>query len=444
MEYYKKLYFVKRKHFNVVSGVRIHNDSSDTNLLEYDNIPNVGFKVVSTGLIDPVSGFIFRPENYWLFKEAAIARNFIVNGVCVEPLIFEYLKKGAFNVHFYNDVVNDVDDVTVTDGTKISLNETRYGTILRGINDENYYIYFGSVAQYYVAYNEKDSVKKKHLLLKLESYDEKTGLCSRHFVYRNFTSNNDKIYLKIKDIPLNDLRVKRYIFDSNTINFGEYIKNGVFDVRKFYKYHSSFFTTNTIRTIFSEKEILSKNRVRLDYEFVGNSLLRWETSLEYDSFDANAQTFAGFKMFSNILNDDNTMDFKKYNYAIKYNDVFYLMTVRRLDELHCYSPHFRKHLSDSTMNAQLLFYKMNSKTVTGSYEYFFNTNSKPKPVFEIEFDKPFEIYRVSYILNENQKFNIFENHSELYPMTRSNELLVSDTEIFEAYKNKKTIVRVIE
>ena len=98
------------------------------NTVKYDNIPTKGIKLFSSSFLDPKTGYLFQPTNGWQFKEMIIRRNLVVNGVCIEPVIFEYTKDEFYNIHLYNDVKHELQEIKVKEA--ISLSETKPGTLI--------------------------------------------------------------------------------------------------------------------------------------------------------------------------------------------------------------------------------------------------------------------------------------------------------------------------
>ena len=169
MEYYKELFFAKKKHSYVLSSINFYAES-ESDIVKYNNVPAKGFKLAGGGLLDPTTGYIFYPDNITSFKEMLSNTNSLRNGVCVQPLVFEYIKDGSFRVHLFYDVEDELTAVSVHD--KVSLSESKPGTILRSIEDESYYLYMGMVGQFYVSENGNGTVKKKHLVLKTDYFNE--------------------------------------------------------------------------------------------------------------------------------------------------------------------------------------------------------------------------------------------------------------------------------
>ena len=127
MEYYKELYFTKIKHSYSLNYINFR-ESAMENTVKYDNIPTKGIKLFSSSFLDPKTGYLFQPTNGWQFKEMIIRRNLVVNGVCIEPVIFEYTKDEFYNIHLYNDVKHELQEIKVKEA--ISLSETKPGTLI--------------------------------------------------------------------------------------------------------------------------------------------------------------------------------------------------------------------------------------------------------------------------------------------------------------------------
>ncbi len=340
MEYYRELFFTKKKHSYDLHSINFYAED-ENDIVKYNNTPSIGFKFLdeSGSMLDPVSGYLFHPSNANEFKDALVLKNILKNGVCLEPIIFEYVKDGTFCAHLYSDVVDELVEVKVHD--KISLSESSPGTILRSIEDESYYLYMGLVGQFYVNENGDGCVKKKHLVLKTDCFadDDDTVLIGRHFTFVDFNKDKTKDYFKIKDIPANKLRVKYYSSGNDIIHLGKYIRNDVFDVYDFQRDHPSFVLSSTVRFLFSKDDIsMTRNVVKLDYEYIGETNLTVKYDVKYTSFDSKTKTFYNALVVPTLIGDAGLdIDITKHNYVVEIGNEKYLISHRRLVEIDSYN-----------------------------------------------------------------------------------------------------------
>ena len=436
MEYYKELFFAKKKHSYDLHNINFYAENED-DIIKYNNVPAKGFKLVNGSLLDPVTGYIFHPENAYNFKDLLIARNIWRNGVCVKPIIFEYIKDGSFRAHLYEDVKDDLMEVSVHD--KVSLSESKPGTILRSIEDESYYLYMGMVGQLYVNENGKGSVKKKHLVLKTDFFNESdtsdTELIIRHFNYVDFTKDKVKSYLKIKDISPDNLKIKYYSYGSDVIQLGEYITNDKFDVYDFQRDYPSLLLSSTVRLLFTRDDIsMTRNHVKLNYEYIGEIGLKVVYNVEYSSFDSKTKTFYNVVVKPEIKSTQfPNIDFFKHNYAIEYNSEKMLVAPRRLKEIVGFNSTFKKDLSvfsRYTYPTEFYMYKLDSVSVISNRKFYTVVKQNKATPQTLNWFAPIKFYQVEYVLNEQYSFNLFntpfEKTDEIY-----DELVVNDSDAFD-------------
>lgn len=444
MEYYKELFFTKKKHSYDLHNINFHIENEE-DVVKYNNYPSKGFKLVQGNLLDPVTGYIFHPENSWYFKDLMIRRNVLNNGVCVEPIIFEYIKDGTFNAHLYNDVKDDLVEVSVED--KISLSESKSGTLLRSINDESYYIYMGMVGQYYVSENGKGNVKKKHLVLKTDFFkenddDDDTVLNVHHFSYIDFTKDKEKKYFKVKDISPENLKIKYYSYTTDVIPVGDYIADNVFDVYGFQHDYPSLLLSSTVRILFSKEDIsMTRNKVKLEYDYIGEMEMDLNFHIDYSSFDNQKRMLYGVNVVPEIKSTTHySVDFSKHNYVVELDDEFYLVAPRRLVEFDCVDSYFKTDINlfrGYTFSTEILLYKMGMNSIISvprSFYRYYNNNNDNK---SFDWSKSVKLYRVEYVLNDTHRFNIFSR--SFNRITNASELNVIDPDVFEIIKENKGI-----
>ena len=440
MEYYKELFFAKKKHSYELNSINFYAENEE-DIVKYNNIPAKGFKLVNGSLLDPVTGYLFHPDNAYSFKDLLITRNIWRNGVCVEPIIFEYVKDGSFRAHLYADVENELVEVSVHD--KVSLSESKPGTILRSIEDESYYLYMGMVGQLYVNESGKGSVKKKHLVLKTDFFNEgdesNTELIIRHFNYVDFTKDKIKSYFKIKDISPDKLKIKYYSYGSDIIKLGEYINNDKFDVYDFQRDYPSLLLTSTVRLLFTKDDIsMTRNHVKLQYEFLGEMGLQVIYNLTYSSFDSKTKTFYNVEIKPEIRSKAYPqLDFNKHNYAIEYNNEKMLITPRRLVEIVGYNSSSKKDLSlfsRYSYPTEFYLYKLDSVSVISNRKFYMAAKQSTSKTPPFNWFSPVKIYQVEYLLNEQYSFNLFNT-----PFDKCGEifdaLVVNDSDAFDQIKN---------
>lgn len=439
LEYYKELFFTKIKHSYDLHHINFHAETQD-DIIKYDNKPSVGFKLVNNKFLDPKSGYIFHPSNSWAFKEKLITQNLLINGVCIKPIIFEYVKDGSFNIHLYEDVKDELMNVSVDD--TVSLSESKPGTILRNLDDESYYIYMGMVGQYYVTENGKGSVKKKHLVLKTDYFNEKeddTILIVSHFSYVDYTKDKEKNYFKVKDIQPENLKIKYYSYGQGIIPVGDYIENEKFQVYSFQKDYPSLMLSGTIRKVFDKDDIqMTRNNVKLVYEYLGTTGLDFVCHLKYASFDSKTKTFYNAELRTEIVSTKGiVLDFEKHNYVVEIDDSKYLIYPRRLEEINNYNPHLKADINlfqGYKYSTDVLFYKMNdASTAVNSVFYYPYSNVKNQ---EINWSQNVKIYMVEYSLNNTYRFNLFNN---AFNPLNDETLMVHDRNIFNFLKDNSGV-----
>jgi hypothetical protein len=441
MEYYKELFFTKRKHSYDLYEINFHADQVE-NIIRYNNTPSKGFKLVGKDLLDPVTGYIFHPENSYSFKDKMIRDNVLINGVCTKPIIFEYVKDGTFIAHLYEDVQDELIEVSVQD--KVSLSESKPGTILRNIEDESYYIYMGMVGQFYVTERGKGSVKKKHLVLKTDYVDQKdddTILIVYHLSYIDYKKDKDKSYFQVNDISPEKLKVKYYSYGHEIIPIGDYIKDDKFQVYDFQREYPSLLLSGTVRIIFAKDDIsMTRNKVNLDYEYLGETGLDLICQLKYGSFDMKAKTFFNIDIDMNIESTDGLLlDFYKYNYAVEIDGEKYLVSPRRLLEINTYTSDVRANINlfqGFRFNTDVEFYRMSDISIVNHKSY--HTHKRMiKNHSMVDWSKKVKIYKVEYVLNDKYRYNIFEK--PFTALKNSDSISVLDKDIFDFLKNNNGV-----
>lgn len=441
MEYYKKLFFIKRKHRYDLNEINFHIENND-NAVEYDNIPSKGFKLIMDGFLDPVTGYVFHPANAVYFKEMLIKRNYLLNGVCIKPIIFEYLTNGYFNAHIYDDVKDDLEEVSVSN--KISLSESTPGSILRNINDESYYIYLGMVGQFYVSRSGKMSLKKKHLVLKTTYFkdtESDTVFNIQHFSYVSFTKDKEKKYIVVRNTDVENLKIQCYYFGREVIPLGSYIKNNAFQVYEFQHDYPSLLLSKTVKKLFSKDDIsLTRNKVELNYEYIGESSLELVYTLDYQGSDPNSNSFFNTTLKTRIDSTDKNVhvDFEKYNYAAEIDGTMFLLSPRPLYEIDCYSSFYDNgiNLFEKDFNTYLNFYKIDSlfgDQPLNDTRYFRFRRNRPS----LSLDRDVKLYKIEYILNKKKKYNLFDKSFERY--NNVEKLVVSNNDIFAHLKTNKEL-----
>jgi len=440
MEYYKELFFVKKKHSYDLHKINFHIETQES-VVQYNNVPSKGFKLVGCNLLDPMTGYIFHSQNATQFKEQLISQNLLINGVCIKPIIFEYIKDGSFNAHIYDDVKNVLSVVMVCD--KISLSESKIGDILRNIEDESYYIYLGLVGQYYVTTKGKSSVKKKHLVLKTDNIngvDDTTILTVHQFNYVPYTKHTEKKYVLIKSVNPTNLKIKCYMYHTNVISIGDYVNNDVFDIKSFQKKFPTLVLSNTVRTLFSSKEIsMGTNKVVLTYDYIGETSISLKYDVKFVGSNSNFNIFYDVELKSDIIADDvnDLVDFENNNYAIELDGDKYLMTTKMLYEVGCYNPYFIKGNYFKNLNhSYLILLKLNTCSVMNNKQFYHNHND----IHNINWDKKVKIYKVCYLLNKHHSYNLF-NHNTDYE--KLNTLNVIDDVVFDIIDKQHSVTKTV-
>ncbi len=431
MEYYKELYFNKTKHSYALNYINFR-ESAMENTVKYDNIPTKGIKLFSSSFLDPKTGYLFQPTNGWQFKEMIIRRNLLVNGVCIEPVIFEYTKDELYNIHLYNDVKHELQEIKVKEA--ISLSETKPGTLIRNMSNESYYIYMGLVGQYYVSTTGEGVIKKKHLVLKtdyINQNESNTLLRASHFTYLDYKKDTEKNYFKILDIAPENMKISYYSYRHNVISLGDYIENEKFKVYDFQRDYPSLMLSKTIRKVISSDDLsLKKNIMRLEYEYLGTSGLELVSNLTFTKCDDVHKILYDLEIKRSIRSTTNIdLDFEKNNYAIEYNGKKYLIYPRILPEIGNYQPNFQNPVDvlDGTGYVETIaFYKLHN---AGTEINTFYNGYKA-----LVCNEDVKIFKVSYNLNNTVKFNLFENPFK--HMTISS-LKVTSVDKFETYKTDK-------
>jgi len=441
MEYYKELFFKKKKHSYNLREINFHIENQN-DVVKYENIPSKGFKLINSNFLDPVTGYIFHPLNSTAFKEKLIQRNLLINGVCIKPIIFEYIKNGFFLVHIYDDVKDDLEEVCVS--KKVSLSESKPGNILRNIDDESYYIYLGLIGQYYVSTKGKASVKKKHLVLKTDLFDnsdEDTVLTVHHFNYVDYTKDTDKKYVVVKSTDVENLKIHCYHFGKTIIPLGKYINNTKFIVYDFQNDYPTLLLSKTVKKVFSNDDIsLTRNKVELNYEYLGETSLELIYNVNYTNTVSSENALLNASLMTSIISSNPNIhtDFEKYNYAAEIDGEMFLLSPRMLFEVDCYESYFDNSVTafKGMYNTHLNLYKV--KEFFGQEPiiespYFRFKSEKPR----LSFDKDVKLYKIKYVLNGNKSYNLFnkpfENHKKI------EKLVVSNKHIFEHLKTKKAI-----
>lgn len=432
MEYYKELFFTKQKHNYNLEYINFYNDDMD--VIKYNNIPSKGFKICRGNYLDPKTGYIFQPQNGLQFKEKLLRLNLIKNGICVAPVIFEYKMGGMFNIHLYDDVKEQLNDVGVLN--KVSLSESVLGELLRNIDDESYYIYFGPVAQYYVSESGVGTIKKKHLILKTNWVTDNDISISK-FTFIDYTKDTIKSYFKVRDIPLTELRINYYTSTSKYIDLINYIHNGVFDVNLFQSEYPSLMLSNTIRRVFNTEYIMkTKNRVKLEYSYIGYGSLTFKYDISYDGYDQKQKKFYNAKLIRSIYSKEfPEIDFNKYNYVVELNGVKFLLAPRRLKEFDADAYDLKLSVNILTQYGleDILFYRLNNATISYSKK------------FDLEFIKSFsnydwsqkvKIFKINYCLNDVFRSNIFDNP---FVIDTPYDKYISDSSVFDSLKLNKML-----
>lgn len=444
MEYYKELFFLKKKHNYDLNSITFYSHADD--VIKYNNIPSTGFKIINNGFLDPSTGYIFHPNNAVPFKDLLLKRNALKNGVCVKPIIFEYIKDGSFVVHLYDDVVDDLNCVCIDD--KVSLAESKPGNILRSIDDESYYIYMGLVGQFYVDEKGNGSVKKKHLALKTDFFNEEdndTTLWVRHFTYIDFNKDKDKSYLKISKVPFDNLKIKYYDYAGGRdfIDLSKYVHDDVFDVYGFQHDYPSLLLSQTVRRLFSKDDIsMTRNNVKLNYEYIGETGFSLEYDIDFNGFDSKTQTLYNVSILPNIKSTDfPEIDFTKHTYAIEVDDEKYLMSSRKLLEIGGYSVSALRDFSvfrQYSYTTAIFLYALDKVSIISPKKlYTVIRNKAMKKQNAINWGKRHKVYKVEYVLNDSLKFNLFSNHFNRGDVLDS--IIVDDKENFDFIQNNKKI-----
>lgn len=435
MEYYKELFFTKKKHSYELNSINFYAED-ENDVVKYSNTPTRGFKFVDQygGMLDPVSGYIFHPCNSVEFKNSLVLSNSLKNGVCLEPIIFEYAKDGSFKAHLYSDVSSDLVEIKVHE--KVSLSESHPGYILRSIEDESYYLYMGLVGQLYVNENGDGHVKKKHLVLKADCFvdDDEVALIGQHFTFVDFNKDKNKSYFKIKDIQSNKLKIKYYSTGNDVIYLGRYIKDNVFDVYDFQRDYPSFILSSTTKFLFSKDDIsMTRNNVKLCYEYVGESNLTVRYDVKYSSFDSKTKTLCNAVVVPTLLGDcDLEIDVTKNNYVVEIGLDKFLLSHRRLTEIDAYNPTAKRDFSlfqRYSYSTEVSFFNIVGSSIISRTRFFNLRRFSKTPQFgpEVWLNKV-KIYKVEYVLNDKHRFNMF---SSLFEYSERSDLVVNDREVFD-------------
>jgi len=441
LEYYKDLFFSKKKHSYELHKINLL--LNDEGSVKYDNVPVKGFKLINLKFLDPITGYIFHPHNAYAFKEKLIKTNQLVNGVCTAETIFEYVKDGSFNIHFYDDVKDTLLPVEIS--KKISLSNSKIGMLLRNIDDEEYYIYLGLVGQYYVSDTNNGMVKKKHMVLKTNYITnsnsfEDTSIYLSHISYLDFTKDKDENYFKIMDVDLSKLKIALSMYDSDCIMLVNYIENDIFDVDKFSKDYPHLVLSRTIRKVFSKNYIsMTRNKIKLVYEYVTKSSLELYIDFEYKSFDSKFNKFNKVTLMPTfILGNGKKLDIENKNYAIKVGNDHYLLTLRTLSEMQHYGAKYKKNInicSNGNYNMMdVFFFSLSDVSFQNNNSSYLNFLLKEKSD-ELNWTQEYEIYEINYELNKTHLFSIFDNpYSSLH-----HDTFHSTKELFTHIKNDKSL-----
>lgn len=446
MEYYRELFFAKVKHSYELNQINFYSDNID-DVVRYINVPAKGFKFLSTGLLDPVTGYIFKPSNFFSFKEKIIFQNKLKNGVCVSPIIFEYIKDGSFYVHLYSDVIDNLVEVSIKN--KVSLSESKPGTLLRSVEDESYYLYLGLVGQFYVdEYGNNGVVRKKHLVLKTDYLNNNNAendviLHVKHFHYVDFTKDKKQVYLQVKHIEKENLKVQHYY--GTNINLGEYIHNDQFEVYDFQKDYPSLLLSPTTRFVFKKSDIsLTRNNVRLHHDYVGEADIKVSYDVDFNSKDTAHKSlhdvFINRKLFSTSHPD---IDFQKNNYSIEVDGLYYLISPSCLLSSHETSPSLRIDLdifAKYAYQTDFMFYLLDNVSVVSRrklYNLQYNSPTYKKPV--VDRSKKIKLYKTSYVLNNHNHYNIFYPEKTNSCDDRIESLVVNESSIFDDIKKNGNV-----
>ena len=437
LEYYKELFFTKKKHSYDLHSINFYAED-ENDIVKYNNVPAVGFKFLdqSGSMLDPVSGYLFHPYNSADFKNTLVLRNILKNGVCLEPIIFEYIKDGSFRAHLYSDIQDELMEVKVHD--KVSLSESNPGTILRSIEDESYYLYMGLVGQFYVNENGDGSVKKKHLVLKTDCFadDDDTILIGRHFTFVDFNKDKVKDYFKIKDIPANKLKIKYYSAGDEAIYLGEYIRDNIFDVYDFQRDYPSFILSSTVRFLFSKNDIsMTRNVVKLDYEYLGETNLTVNYDIKYTSFDSKAKIFYNASVVPTLIGDDGIdIDVAKHNYVVEIGNEKFLISHRRLVEIDTYNVSAKRDFSlfqRYSYSTEISLFSIVGSSIISRTRFFNHKRFSKNSISPEVWLNKVKVYKVEYLLNDKHHFNMFSN---LFESSERDDLFVNDREVFNLIK----------
>lgn len=434
MEYYKTLFFNKSKHSYELNEIDFYMDDS-SKIMVYDNVPTVGFKITTNGILDPISGYIFHPKNFYSFKSEILKRNCVVNGICTLPLIFDYDKNSAYNVLFYDDVKDSLVEVSVDE--KISLSTSSLGMLLRSIDDELYYIYLGLVGVFYVDIHGKTSIKKKHAVFKIATLYDNTGddinIYSNKITYIDYKKDTDKKYFKVKTFDMDKVYIKPYYVEKKIV-LGDYISNGVFDIELFSDKHPSFCITPKVRKLLN-KDKLNKthNCMVMSAEKIGLADISLHINANFSSSNATNQTLQNNTFTYEVISDLD-LDFNSNNYAIDFNGTLFLIDFDGLNSSGFYQPsftinRFKYAIPYSVIPRFKLF-------ALSTYGISWTKPKYTKPTIDLDLTKEYDIYRVYYSLNDKFSYNIvaFDN-----PVFNEYRTEIVDKSVFDEITTTKTI-----
>lgn len=432
MQYYKTLYFNKIKHSYELREINIH-PNNIVDEVTYENNPITGFKICAYFVIDPISGYIFYPQNFTSFKNDIIKRNLVVNGVCTVPVIFDYLKNGSFNIVCYNDIKDKLE--TVDTHEKTSLSKTTIGTLIRNVDDEMFYIYLGSVGIYYVDINGKSSIKRKHAVFKinyLNNLDDNVTILVNKISYIDYKKDNDEIYFEVKKLNLNKLHIKPYYGSVSTIYLLDYISNNTFDFEAFSTKYPSFCITPKSRKLINETKLhKTKNKMYISSQKIGQCDLSLNISLKYSSVDKIAKTFKNAIYSYEVVSSLN-LDFEKDNYAIDIDGTLYLIVIDGLNKIGFYQPSVILDRLKGSFRYSVLpkfnLYSLSDYGISWTKPKF----GKNSLVSTIDFKKDYDLYKVSYKLNDQYEYTVATNDKIDFNEAFS---MITDTKLFEELSN---------
>lgn len=450
MEYYKILYFKNKKHIYDISRLFNYDDGSDNNLI-YENKPIINAKITQNGILDPETGYFFRPSNMSHFLKNSKLSMYLLNGICSEPLIFSYSSDGCFEVFLYKEVSDQLLNVSME--TKEGLDNICSCELLRDIENDIYYFNLGIAGVIKNSSDGNPKLTKKHALLKLRyiQLDKEKIIISpssiklleptkaakiKYHVIKTFDNNNilfcDSYHAFRSDDDVDVMSIENFI-DSSYL----------FDFEAFSKTYSNYVFSRTVRALVNYKNIKVRNKITTVREDLGIGSIEMRIPLEYIKHDLVANTveiktpdeqakdniYLYFNDGSNSIEIDNIADI-----IVETAGKEYLIT---MESLYCYNLRARVDihsglniLTDDYSNMRDVKYYAILNNILINSNYVYNESSKIALSLDDEYINKNKLIfkRVKYLLND----------SVYIPLTFNKIVSISDS--YKPYRLKPDVV----